>query len=136
MTTSEASTKAAAHAISPLFLVPDVARAAEHYRGRLGFHVLNYYGDPPCFVMVRRGNVEIMLKLAESPEQVQPNGAHGSWDAYIWVSDFDAIKAELAANGAKIVCENLATPYGTNEIEVDDRDGYRICFAQDTTGGS
>lgn len=119
--------------VTPLFLVPDVVRAAEHYRDQLGFSILNYYGEPPCFVFVRRDRVEIMLKRAESEEQVRPNGAHGVWDAYIWVDDFDAIRKDLFTRGAKIVSESPTTPYATREIDVEDCNGYRLCFAQDTS---
>src|ERR1700730_1115965 len=90
---------AKAQSVTPLFLVPDVMRAAEYYRDYLGFHILDYYGEPPCFVFVRRDRADIMLKLAESPDQVRPNGAHGVWDAYLWIDDFDAIREELAARG-------------------------------------
>src|SRR3990172_314169 len=96
-TTSRAMT------VTPLFFVPDVVSAAEHYRDRLGFSILNYYGEPPCFVFVRRDQVDIMLKRAESAEQVRPNGIHGVWDAYIWVDDFDAIRQDLSNRSAKIV---------------------------------
>jgi hypothetical protein len=119
--------------INPLFLVPDVVHAAEYYRDRLGFRILNYYGDPPCFVFVRRDRVDIMLKLADAPDQVRPNGAHGVWDAYIWVDDFNAIREELTARRASVIGESPATPYGTREIEVEDANGYHLCFAQDTS---
>ena len=76
-----------------------------------------------------------MLKLAELPDQVRPNGAHGVCDAYIWVDDVDALREELAARQAKVVCQSPATPYHTREIEVEDCNGYRLCFVQDTSSG-
>src|SRR5262245_23325085 len=75
-----AQATAAALAVTPLFLVADVVKAAEHYRDRFGFQIRTYYGDYgewPSAVLVRRGFVDIMFKLAASPEQVRPNGAHG-----------------------------------------------------------
>jgi len=116
--------------ITPLFLVTDVVKAAEHYRDKLGFRILDYYGDPPCFVFVTRGGVDIMLKLAEPPAQANPNGAYGVWDGYVWVSDIEAIHAELRGRGAKIVKEPTSAPYGAREMEVEDSSGYRICFAE------
>jgi len=127
-----AQATAAALAVTPLFLVADVVKAAEHYRDRFGFQIRTYYGDYgewPSAVLVRRGFVDIMFKLAASPEQVRPNGAHGLWDAYIRVDDLDALRAELAARGAKIVKESPTT-----FCHVEDRDGYRVCFAQDVSG--
>ena len=34
--------------VTPLFLVSDVVRTAEHYRDHLGFRILNYYGGHPA----------------------------------------------------------------------------------------
>ncbi len=122
--------------ITPLFLVPDVVKSAEYYRDVLGFRIGDYYGDPPCFVFVSRDTVDIMLKLATAPDQVHPNGAHGVWDAYLWTASFEEIREEFRAHAAKIVSESPSTFYGTKEIDVEDRDGYRLCFAQDTSKDS
>ena len=53
--------------VSPLFLVPDVLKAAEYYRDVLGFSFNKPYGEPPCFVIVWRDCVDVMLKLATDP---------------------------------------------------------------------
>lgn len=117
----------------PLFLVADVVQAAEHYRDKLGFAVLDYYGNPPCFVFVIRDFVQIMLKTAGEPGQVRPNGQYGVWDAYFWVKNINALRDEFVSRGAKIVEERPNTPYNAHEVELDDLDGHRLCFAQDTT---
>ena len=76
-------------------------KAAEYYRDVLGFRIVGEpHGDPPCFIFVGRHYVEFMLKLAESPEQVQPNGAHGVWDAYVWIDSWEAMREELKCRGA------------------------------------
>ncbi len=120
-------------AATPLFLVPDVVKAAEYYRDSLGFRILDYYGDPPCFVFVTRGWVQIMLKLAASAEQVQPNGVHDAWDAYLWVNGLDALHEELKTRGANILSVSPETVYHTKEVDVLDCNGYRLCFAEDTS---
>ena len=130
MTTAVPAT-ARALDVSPLFLVPDVVRAAEYYRDRLGFTVTSYYGDPPCFIIVHRDRVYLMLKLAEAPGGTRPNGAQGAWDAYLWFNDLDALREELVSRGANVLGAIRTTPYGTRELEVEDADAYRLCFAQD-----
>lgn len=133
MTTTAPPAAAKIQAGNSLFLVPDVVKTAEYYRDVLGFQIDSYYGDPPCFVFVRRDCVEIMLKLATSPEQVHPNGAHGVWDLYFWITDIQALRSELRTRGAKIVAESPETFYHTREIEVEDCNGFRLCFAMDTS---
>src|SRR5205085_6622128 len=59
--------------ITPFFIVDDVVRSAEYYRDVLGFSFDRCWGEPPCFVMVRRGDVEIMLSSAAGPGHVRPN---------------------------------------------------------------
>jgi hypothetical protein len=43
-------------AIAPSFLVKDVVRAAGYYRDKMGFEISPYFGDPPVFTIVRRGD--------------------------------------------------------------------------------
>ena len=118
--------------VSPLFLVPDVLKAAEYYRDVLGFSFDKPYGEPPCFVIVWRDCVDIMLKLATDPGRIRPNGIEGAWDAYVWVSDMEGMKTDLKARGANIVSETAETFYQTKEFDVIDSNGYRVCFAQNT----
>ena len=116
-----------------MFFVPDVVKASEYYCDVLGFTPQEPYGDPPCFNFVRRDRVEIMFKLAPSPDLVRPNGAHDAWDAYIWVDDLALIRDELRRRGANIISETPRTFYGCSELDVVDCNGYRLCFAQDVS---
>lgn len=122
-------------AIHPIFLVQDVVKTAEYYRDVLGFRFDRYWGEPPCFCIVWRDNVEIFLKGPECPGQeivVRSNRSHiGAWDAYINVSDADALCAELRGKGAKIVREPEDTVYFMREFEIEDINGYAIGFGQD-----
>jgi predicted enzyme related to lactoylglutathione lyase len=88
--------------LSAYFLVPDVVKAAEYYRDVLGFHFDRFWGDPPCFAMIRRDEVEFMLSQQEGAVG-RPNqeSAPCCWDAYIRVADVRALYDEFKAKGAR-----------------------------------
>jgi uncharacterized glyoxalase superfamily protein PhnB len=119
--------------IAPLFFVADVERAAAHYRDVLGFTVTRIWGEPPCFCMPNRDGLTIMLQQVEDTARIRPNGADGcSWDAYVWVSDADALFVVFKASGARIVHAPVDRDYyGNREFAVRDLDGYIIAFAHD-----
>jgi catechol 2,3-dioxygenase-like lactoylglutathione lyase family enzyme len=121
--------------ITPVFAVASVVKSAEYYRDVLGFRFDRYWGEPPSFVMLTRDKVDIFLSGTENPDYSQPNRRkHGNtpWNAYIWVEDVTTLLSELRARGAKIVSGPDATFYQTIEFVVEDPDGHRLCFAQDT----
>ena len=60
--------------------------------------------------------------------------SEGSADAYVRVTSIDALHAEFQARGAKILCPPRATFYDRKEIEVEDCNGYVLCFGQDLLG--
>lgn len=119
-------------AIAPLFLVDDVVATANYYRDTFGFQYERFWGDPPGFCMVRRGGVVIMLSQVATKGLVRPNSRTDpdaeAWDAYLWVDDADALHAEFAAAGATIVRGLCDQPYGCRDFDVEDCNGYRLCF--------
>ena len=119
--------------VSPYFFVADLVRAAEHYRDKLGFAFDRYWGEPPCFVMVRRDRVQFMLRSGLYGGRPQPNRRldDDTWDAYVYVRDADALHEEFRAQGAEIVREPEDQPYGCRDFEAGDLDGYVICFGHD-----
>jgi len=46
---------------SAVLQVCDVVRRAEFYRDMLGFEIAGIWGEPPCFAIVGRDTVTIML---------------------------------------------------------------------------
>jgi hypothetical protein len=55
-------------------------------------------------------------------------------DAYIWVTDVDALHSELVSRGAKIVEGPIKTAYNCYEIMVEDQYGFRLTFGMDISG--
>ena len=122
--------------VNPYFLVNDVFASAEYYRDVLGFHFHQFWGEPPSFVMVIRDRVQIMLCQPDSSGAqtiVRPNRSmlSHSFDAYVYVKDADALHAELAAKGAKLLNEPQTQTHDCREFEVEDLNGYVLCFGQD-----
>ena len=121
------------HFIFPLFLVADIKQAAEYYRDVLGFQFDQYWGEPPCFTICVRDGAEVLLRVADAPEQVRPNhrAVCDTWDAYLRVDDVESLHAEFKAKGAKIIRGPETAFYNMREIEVEDINGYVLCFGQD-----
>jgi len=121
--------------VAPYFIVDDVVAAANHYRDRLGFRYERFWNDPPSFCMVYRRGVVIMLAQLEEPGRKRPNrlaDPEGSaWDAYLWVDDADALYAEYLSRGVNIVRGLCDQVYGCRDFEIEDLDGYRLCFGHD-----
>jgi uncharacterized glyoxalase superfamily protein PhnB len=119
--------------IAPEFLVADIARAAEHYRDRLGFRIVGYFlGEPPVFAMVGRDDQIVMLSRAERSRGSSNRRHKGeAIDAYLWVDDVEALYVEFEQSGADITTPPTQRINGMKEIEVRDLDGYVLCFGQE-----
>ena len=120
--------------IAPYFLVPDVVAAAEYYRDKLGFQFEKFWGEGPNFTAVWRRGAVIMLSRGGGRGRASPNVAIAGddvWDAYVWVDDADALYAEYRAKGVRITRDICDQPYGCREFDVEDLNGYIICFGHD-----
>jgi predicted enzyme related to lactoylglutathione lyase len=118
--------------IAPYFVVDDVVSTANYYRDKLGFKYDRFWNEPPSFCMVYRSGVVIMLAHHDRPGGMRPNrlvDPEGeAWDAYLWIDDADALLAEYKAKGVKIVRDICNQPYGCRDFDVEDSNGYRLCF--------
>ena len=120
--------------IAPFFLVDDVVATANYYRDKLGFEYERFWGEPPAFCMVHRAGVVIMLSQSGRQGLMRPNQRAepgGAWDAYIWVDDADALHAEFTTKGVTIARGLCDQPYGNRDFDVNDCNGYRLCFGHD-----
>ena len=124
--------------VAPYFFVEDVVATANYYRDKLGFHYERFWGEPPSFCMPKRNGVVIMLSQIDAPGHMNPNNRFdregGAWDAYIWIDNADALYAEFKSKGVKIVRNVCDQEYGCRDFEVEDYNGYRLCFGQDLEG--
>jgi catechol 2,3-dioxygenase-like lactoylglutathione lyase family enzyme len=125
--------------IAPYFLVDDVVATANYYRDKLGFHYDRFFGEPkPSFCMVKREGIVIMLACSAVPGLSRPNHLadpeREAWDAYVWVENADALYAEFKAKGVTIARDICDQPYGNRDFDVEDCNGYRLCFGHDIEG--
>jgi hypothetical protein len=118
--------------VAPYFLVDDVVATANYYRDQLGFAYERFWGCPPAFCMVYRNGVVFMLSQFEKTAPMRPNRLadpeNGAWDAYVWIEDADALYAEYKAKGVTIARDICDQEYGCRDFDVEDCNGYRICF--------
>ena len=121
--------------IAPYLIVDDVVATAQYYRDKLGFSFERFWGEPPSFCIVWRNGVGFMLAQLEQRGVLRPNHLvdpeSDAWDAYIWVDDADALHAEFEARGVKITRAPCTQHYGCRDFDVEDLNGYRLCFGHD-----
>jgi hypothetical protein len=124
--------------LTPVFVVERIEPCLEFWVGRLGFEktVEIPEGDELGFVILVRGNVEIMYQSRESLKKdtpalaAAPAGSVSLNATYIEVSDIDDVVKRLA--GWDVVVPRRTTFYGATEIGVREPAGNLIVFAQQT----
>jgi hypothetical protein len=124
-------TKPQISSIMPFFIVRNVITALSFYRDRLGFDI-EYQGpsdDDIFFGIVGRGGASIMLKSV----QVDPLPNHkrhrdARWDAYVNVTDPDALAAEFSSRNVEFSGPLKNTHDGLRGFELEDADRYVLFF--------
>lgn len=117
-------------AVMPLFIVGSLARTVEFYTERLGFE-LEY--STQIFAILRRDRVGLMFKELASDTPPLPNPRRhpwARWDAYIYTPEPDALSDEFAARKIKFVTPITDTDEGLRAFEIEDPDGYVLCFGR------
>ena len=120
------------------WIVKDVKRSIEFYSKQLGF-TIDFVGDGPKFSILSRGNFSVLLRQLHHDGHIRPNripftetGWHTTgreaWDAYIWVEDADQLFEEFKSKDVSIIKPIENTEYGTRDFEIEDIDGYILCF--------
>jgi uncharacterized glyoxalase superfamily protein PhnB len=116
-------------AAAPQFLVAKLDDALAFYEQRLGFTRDFVYED--FYAGVSRDRAVIHLKCApklEAEREHRRSGEH--LDAYLTVTGIEELHAELAGRGAPITRPLARQPWGTRDFQVEDPDGYILCFGE------
>lgn len=119
--------------IAPSFIVRNVPVALEFYRDRLGFDI-TFQGPEPddiFFGIVQRGSAMIMLK-AVGIDPLPNSNRHpwARWDAYVGVSDPDALAAEFSSRNVEFSEPLKNTNDGLRGFELKDTNGYVLFFGR------
>lgn len=105
----------------PVLQVHDLMASLAFYCDTLGFASHGTWGEPPVFAIVQRGHVTIALD--KSRDGSKPP-LQQYWQAYIYVTDADALLAELQAQGVAIERDIETTEYGCRDFDIRDPDGH------------
>ncbi|HKE90309.1 MAG TPA: VOC family protein [Gemmatimonadales bacterium] len=108
------------HEVLPMLPLSDVAAGIAHYQQALGFHI--NYAQADLGVMYRD---DVTLLLIQRTAQYTGIGA---CEAY--VTDADALHAELIGRGANVQGTPVSHPWGLRDFTVLDLEGNRLVFAQ------
>jgi len=117
------------HGVVPVFLVDDVAAAAEYYRDVLGFEVDFLWGDDVTYGRVVRDDAVIDFVRSEPPgarNSIAAAGSSHGTDAVIVVSDVEEVYVELQEKGAKVIERLAPREYGMLDCMIEDLNGYRL----------
>lgn len=112
-----------------VFVVRDIAASVAHYRDALGFDVTFEYGEPIYYACLCRDEVQLHLLAGGGTTRLAGNGG-----LCIFVRDVDAVHAELAASGAKVIKPPADYAYGMRDFDVTDLDGNQITFGMQSRG--
>lgn len=120
-------------AISPCFIVSDVNRTIAFYRDNLGFETRFRQPDQsPFFAIMGRDGAQVFLK-SEADVSPVPNSSrhrHLRWDAFVYVSDPDALAAEFSNGAAAFSSPLQDTSDGLRGFEIRDPNGYILFFGR------
>jgi catechol 2,3-dioxygenase-like lactoylglutathione lyase family enzyme len=117
--------------ISPFFIVADLEGSVSFYVDKLGFGV-QYIGpeEGPYFAMIGRGPISLMLKSSGQPAPNHTRYNWARWDAFISVTDPDALFEEYRTAGvlfSQPIHDNTDNLRG---FELADTDGYVLFFGR------
>src|SRR5215470_873472 len=116
-------------AAAPQFLVENLDASLSFYEQRLGFSRDFVYDD--FYASVSRDRAVIHLKCAPKLEAERAHRRSGEHlDAYLVVSGVAELHDELVGRGVRIAKPLQEHPWGTRDFQVEDVDGYILCFGE------
>ena len=105
--------------------VRDIPESLRFYE-KLGFESHGFWGDPPGFCIIQRGDVTLALDRNDA----QDLPLNQWWACYIYVSDAETLMAEFREHGVETTAMHRPPDYGCIDFDVVDPDGHRIAFGQ------
>lgn len=117
----------------PMLSVTDLKATMAFYCERLGFRVINTFGDSePRWCMLGRDKIKLMFNQPPRDEMDElPRRAKDFQIFYCYPDDVAALHAGWASAGLD-VGDLRVTVYGMKEFELRDPDGYWLWFGQST----
>jgi hypothetical protein len=110
--------------------VDDVVATANDYRDKLGFRYERFRGEPPCFTILERSGIHIILSQMATSGHMRPDAAadpEGSpWDAYILVAT--PMRSTKSSNTVEYASYDRDQPYHCRDFDIQDCNGYTLCF--------
>src|SRR5688500_10169169 len=99
--------------VAPTLGVRSVSEAVSYFCERLGFESPSLHGpvEAPVYAIVHRDAIAVHLQIRRHEVFVTPRESHEG-DAYFFVPDVDALRAELGDRGVTIFRDLLDEPYG------------------------
>ena len=113
----------------PVFRVENVARSMAWYRDMLGFDVSPSPAEPPYdFAVLSHGDAELMLRRVATPRRP---AKHDGCDAYFRLDGHRICELYDRLRGRATIRRELhRAPNGDTEFDVEDADGYVLCFGE------
>ena len=120
---------ASIHRAIPQILVDRLDDALNYYQDRLGFTCDFVYDG--FYASISRDGAVIHLKMPPKVEGGRQRfRSDEQLDAFLPVSDVDALHDELVGRGARITRSLDHRPWGQRDFYVEDPDGYILCFSE------
>lgn len=124
------------NAMVPLLNVEDAARSIEFYTDTLAFRVVqDFQADGrTVWAMLQNGDVRLMINAPGDPGSAyrRQRPSYGETVLYLYVESARDWRDALVAKG-QIPSAITAEPYGMEEFQLRDPDGYEIAIGSPLT---
>ena len=118
-------------AVAPTLLVADMKKSIEYWKDKLGFELVNTFGENN-FAIMKRDNNYVMFGQVKDPSEIKPYWKirEKTSNIYFWTDDVETLYKEFKESGATIDWDLYTAPYGVKEFGINDPDGYDIAFGE------
>ena len=117
----------------PILPASSVKDTVAFFTDGLGFELAGVWSNdsqPASFAIVQLDQITVGIAKSEKPASSQ------GWAAYFYVADISAFADHILGNGVPLLRGPEDSFYHCLELEIEDPNGNRLCFAQDLKPGS